>query len=265
MRQPRSRPLPRADPARGLGLRLRPRHERRRRVRRISAPQAPRRRQRRSDRRRSARSAIASMRTRSSVAALPAGLRWRLTAWVAGVMVVSAAVVFIVVYTDTGTQLQQPDRSRHHRRRRPARPGAASGQRSGAGRDRGRRPRYLRAQPYTASSTLLFVLVPSAQPASNHPEVFGGGAPSDGESRAEQAGRERRRGQRLLRPHLGYSIAPRPGRREDAHLLETRDQLGGSVRIVVGGRRAAHARRARPARGRARVRARRGRRARCSR
>ena len=38
--------------------------------------------------------------------ALPAGLRWRLTAWVAGVMAVSAAVVFFVVYQDTGAQLR---------------------------------------------------------------------------------------------------------------------------------------------------------------
>src|SRR5437588_11789945 len=39
-------------------------------------------------------------------AALPMGLRWRLTAWVAGVMLVAAAVVFLVVYQDTGSQLQ---------------------------------------------------------------------------------------------------------------------------------------------------------------
>ena len=38
--------------------------------------------------------------------ALPAGLRWRLTAWVAGVLLVSAAVVFFVVYQDTGSQLR---------------------------------------------------------------------------------------------------------------------------------------------------------------
>ena len=37
---------------------------------------------------------------------LPAGLRWRLTAWVAAVLLVSAAVVFFVVYQDTGSQLQ---------------------------------------------------------------------------------------------------------------------------------------------------------------
>ena len=34
------------------------------------------------------------------------GLRWRLTVWVAAVMLVAAAVVFLVVYQDTGSQLQ---------------------------------------------------------------------------------------------------------------------------------------------------------------
>ena len=38
---------------------------------------------------------------------LPQGLRWRLTAWVAAVMLVSVAVIFSVVYTDTGTELRQ--------------------------------------------------------------------------------------------------------------------------------------------------------------
>src|ERR1700735_1314636 len=53
---------------------------------------------------RSAPSAIGStMRSR-----LPntSGLRWRLTAWVAGVLLVSAAVMFVVIYQDTGDQLR---------------------------------------------------------------------------------------------------------------------------------------------------------------
>jgi len=43
---------------------------------------------------------------------LPTSLRWRLTAWVAGVMVLSAAVIFVVVYEETGARLRgQIDRS----------------------------------------------------------------------------------------------------------------------------------------------------------
>src|SRR5207248_9380323 len=92
--------------------------------------------------------------------ALPAGLRWRLTAWVAGVMLVSAAAVFVVVYKDTGAQLRsQIDRNISADTNELAQamlpfsgdspalvPAAAA--------------RYVRAQPYTASSTLLFLLVP---------------------------------------------------------------------------------------------------------
>ena len=42
---------------------------------------------------------------------IPGGLRWRLTGWVAAVMIVSVAVIFYVVYRDTGTELRaQMDR-----------------------------------------------------------------------------------------------------------------------------------------------------------
>lgn len=37
---------------------------------------------------------------------LPASLRWRLAAWVAGVMLVSAGAIFAVVYIDTGSELR---------------------------------------------------------------------------------------------------------------------------------------------------------------
>src|SRR5205807_7599568 len=64
--------------------------------------------------------------------------------------------------------------------------------------------RYVRAQPYTASSTLLFVLVPGAPTVSNHPEVFGG-PPEVGESVSEQQS-ENQEARSLLTPHLGYSV-----------------------------------------------------------
>src|ERR1700694_5618002 len=91
---------------------------------------------------------------------LPDSLRWRLTAWVAGVMLVSAAVIFVVVYRDTGSELRaQIDRDIV----------SDTSQLSQAlGALRGQRPhataaalaRYVRAQPYSASSTLLFAIVP---------------------------------------------------------------------------------------------------------
>ncbi|HUE25190.1 MAG TPA: HAMP domain-containing sensor histidine kinase [Solirubrobacteraceae bacterium] len=160
---------------------------------------------------------------------IPTGLRWRLTAWVAGVMLVSAAAVFVVVYTDTGTQISSQidreisgDLGQLAQALRPA-SGQAPAAIAGTARS------YLGAQPYTASSTLLFTLVPNAQTASNHPEVFGGG-PEPGESLAEQQD-ENRAGQRLQQPHLGYSVAhvPDVGR---MRLLERAINLGG-VRVVV--------------------------------
>jgi signal transduction histidine kinase len=160
---------------------------------------------------------------------MPAGLRWRLTAWVAGVMLVSAAAVFVVIYNDTGSQISsQIDRE----------VSADVGQLAQALRPAGGRTpaaiagtarAYLAAQPYTASSTLLFAVVPRAQTASNHPEVFGGGA-EPGESVAERQD-EALAGAKLLHPHLGYSVAhvPDAGR---MRVLARAIDLGG-VRVVV--------------------------------
>jgi two-component system, OmpR family, sensor kinase len=160
---------------------------------------------------------------------LPAGLRWRLTAWVAGVMLVSAAALFVVIYNDTGSQLSsQIDREISGdvgQLAQALRPATGETPAAIAATARG----YLSAQPYTASSTLLFALVPNAQTASNHPEVFGGGSEPQ-ESAAEQRD-EALAGRRLLQAHLGYSVAhvPDVGR---MRLLERTITLGG-VRVVV--------------------------------
>ncbi|HUA05983.1 MAG TPA: HAMP domain-containing sensor histidine kinase [Solirubrobacteraceae bacterium] len=161
--------------------------------------------------------------------ALPAGLRWRLTAWVAGVMVVSAAVVFLVVYQDTGAQLKSEidqDISGDTIQllqsvntlsgESPARIASAAA-------------RYIRAQPYDATSTLLFVLTP-VEHVSNHPELFGGGPPED-ETQAEQQV-ENAEGRKLLVPHVGYSTAQVPdvGR---TRIFEKRAEVG-NVQIVAG-------------------------------
>ena len=62
----------------------------------------------------------------------------------------------------------------------------------------------MRAQPYSSTSTLLFVLSPSAAPISNHPEVFGSPRPERGETEGEQAA-EDESGRKLRRTQLGYS------------------------------------------------------------
>jgi two-component system, OmpR family, sensor kinase len=169
------------------------------------------------------------MRTISS--SLPGGLRWRLTAWVAGVLLVSAVAVFIVVYQFTGSELRsQIDRdvssdtgqlSQALRSLRVRAPSDITGAAS----------RYMRAQPYSATSTLLFAIVPGAPTASNHPEVFGGPVADTGEPSDEQA-RENAAGRSLLMARLGYSTdrVPDVGR---ARIFERAVRVG-SIRVVVG-------------------------------
>ncbi len=163
--------------------------------------------------------------------ALPAGLRWRLTAWVAAVLLVSAAAVFIVVYRDTGTQIQNEidrdivgDVSQLAQALRPD-AGLNSTQLTRAAKN------YVLAQPYTANSTLLFVLIPGTPTVSNHPEVFGVGPPEAGESFAEQA-TENRSARAMRIPRGGFSnrYVPDVGR---TRILERRLRLGAGI-VTVG-------------------------------
>jgi two-component system, OmpR family, sensor kinase len=146
-------------------------------------------------------------------------------------MLVSALVVFFVVYQDTGSQLQgEIDRDikadtsqllqslQGLRGQTPARISAAA-----AG--------YVRGQSYTATSTLLFVLMPGVGTASNHPEVFGAAHPQLGETEADQL-RENAEGHKLELPRLGYWVArvPDVGR---MRIFEQRVDLG-SVQVVAG-------------------------------
>jgi signal transduction histidine kinase len=163
----------------------------------------------------------------------PAGLRWRLTAWVAGVMVIFAAVVFVVVYQDTGAQLRSQIRRdinddttqlsqalRSTLFSRPRQVTAAAAQ-------------YMRAQPYSATSTLLLTLVPGAPTASNHPEVFGGRNVDPGETASEQS-TENAEGRALAVPRLGYSTerVPDVG---PALILERAVKLGSFTAVVGAG------------------------------
>jgi two-component system, OmpR family, sensor kinase len=162
---------------------------------------------------------------------LRGGLRWRLTAWVAGVLLLSAAVIFVVVYRDTGDQLRaQIDRDIA---------GDAGQLKQSLFPLAGKTPqeialaarRYVHAQPFGSTSSLLFVLVPGAATTSNHPELFGSPYADDGETVAEQA-RENVLGRALLIPRLGYStrMAADVGK---VRFLERRVNVGG-LSVVVG-------------------------------
>lgn len=164
-------------------------------------------------------------------ALVPSGLRWRLTAWVAAVLLVSAAVVFIVVYQNTGARIRgQIDRDingdvvqlsqvlRPVGDRRPEQIAAVA-------------THYVQTQPYTATSTLLFVLIPGAPTASNHPEVFASASPEVGESPSEQ-NRENKSAHQLLTPRPGYS-SPHVADVGSTRILERRINLG-TTTVVVG-------------------------------
>jgi two-component system, OmpR family, sensor kinase len=162
---------------------------------------------------------------------LPSSLRGRLTAWVAGMLLVSAAVVFAVVYISTGSQIRgqidhdiRGDTSQLREALKPL-----------AGRPPGQiaavADRYVRAQPYSATSTLLFVRVPGAGTVSNHPEVFGASRAEGGESAGEQA-LENQAGELLRTARLGYSVrrVPDVGR---MRVLERPVKVGSTL-VVVG-------------------------------
>jgi signal transduction histidine kinase len=162
---------------------------------------------------------------------LPQSIRWRLTIWVAAVILASAAVTFVFVYSNTGTQLRaQVDRDlraetselvqflRPHRRQGADAVWMAS-------------QRYLRGQTYNAISTLLFVLVSGGRTASNHPELFEPAAPEVGETSHEQ-GQEIAEIRALSSPRIGYSNQSVPDAGQ-MRILERPVSLD-HVRVVVG-------------------------------
>jgi two-component system, OmpR family, sensor kinase len=162
---------------------------------------------------------------------LPQGLRLRLTGWVAAVLLVSVAVIFFVVYNDTGTELRaEIDRDvagDTNQLAQALRPLAGSDARTVSVDAQ----RYVGAQPFGSTSTLLFVLTPHAGAAFNHPEIVSPDREGTDESAAEEA-EEQQEAERLLSPHLGYSVmrVPDVGRMQ---ILE-RSVLVGGLRTVVG-------------------------------
>src|ERR1700744_4703451 len=115
------------------------------------------------------------------------GMRERLAVWVAGVVVVTTAVIFVVVYRETGIRLKaEIDRDVAGDATQLARTLAQP--RHGSERQLLAAARnYTRSQPYGQASALLYVLVPGVGTASNHPELFGATRPDDDESGAVQA------------------------------------------------------------------------------
>jgi two-component system, OmpR family, sensor kinase len=160
------------------------------------------------------------------------GLRWRLAAWVALVVLVSSGVTFVAVYRGTGTQLRrQIDQEIKGDTDELGHTLATAGARSPREVEAAA-TRYVRGQPFSASSTLLFALVGGAGVATNRPELFGSPAPDDGETLAEQR-QENRLAQRLLTARDGYDTLNLPDI-GDLRLLKRPVRVPGGPIVTVG-------------------------------
>jgi signal transduction histidine kinase len=147
-------------------------------------------------------------------------------------MLISVAIIFFVVYNDTGTEIRaQIDRDIS---------GDTNQLAQALGPYRNLKPAalskiargYVEAQPYGSTSTLLFVLIPGAQAAFNHPEVVVEGRGDETEEPVAEQHQEHRIAAPLLRPQLGYGDRPVPDV-GPTRILE-RTVRGGTGSIVVG-------------------------------
>jgi signal transduction histidine kinase len=162
----------------------------------------------------------------------PAGLRWRLAAWVAAVVLVCTGITFVAVYRGTGAQLRnQIDREVAGDATDLARNLTLSEDRSPPGVAEAA-TRYIGGQPFSASSTLLFAIVPGVGTSTNRPELFAGAKPDSGETVTEQAA-ENRLSTHLLTAGAGYSTLTLPDV-GDLRLLKRVAVIRGGLRVTVG-------------------------------
>ncbi|MGH2907673.1 MAG: sensor histidine kinase, partial [Solirubrobacteraceae bacterium] len=115
-------------------------------------------------------------------------LRWRLVAGFVATMLVVLAVVFVLVYEQTGSQLRARTDSDVRGDVTQLAEATRTLRASSAAELAHRLSRYISAQPYSTTSSLLFAIVVGRQAISNHPELLNLPTGSDRrESGAEQA------------------------------------------------------------------------------
>jgi two-component system OmpR family sensor kinase len=160
------------------------------------------------------------------------GLRWRLAGWVALVTLICIGITFGAVYGGTGSQLRhQIDQELGGDARELAHNlTLANANTSKKLSDAANR--YIKNQPFSASSTLLFAVVPGAGTSTNRPELFANVGPDPGESTPEQ-GLENRLSGRLLTAREGYStvLLPDVG---NLRLLKRSVRVPGGASVTVG-------------------------------
>ena len=163
---------------------------------------------------------------------VPRGLRWRLAGWVTLVTLLCTGAAFVAVYRGTGTQLRhQTDQEIEGDARELAHNLALARAHTNAQLSQAA-TRYVRDQPFSASSTLLFALIPGLAPSTNRPELFGQPQPDNGETAAEQA-QENRVSSQLLSVGPGYSTLALPDV-GNLRLLKRAVLVPGGLRATIG-------------------------------
>jgi two-component system OmpR family sensor kinase len=162
----------------------------------------------------------------------PGGLRWRLAGAVALVTLICTGIALAAVYRGTGSQLRhqisgeiEADESELAQHLLQARVRTAKQLSAVASH-------YIRNQPFKASSTLLFAIIPGVATSTNRPELFGTGAPDNGESTAAQ-GHEDRVAGGLLSAREGFSTLALNDV-GDVRLLKRTILVDRSFRVTVG-------------------------------
>ncbi len=163
---------------------------------------------------------------------VPAGLRWRLAGWIALVMLICTGIAFVAVYRGTGTQLRRQidqeisgDAAELAHNLTSARVRTPSGVARVASS-------YVHNQPFSASSTFLFAIVPGAGTATNRPELFAHARPDNGETQAEQA-QENRLSAQLLSVPPGYATLALPDV-GNLRLIKRVVHVRGGPRVTIG-------------------------------
>jgi len=104
----------------------------------------------------------------------PRSLRWRLTLALGAVLILAFVVTFYVVYRETDSRLRgEIDRALHTQAAAFSSFISPAGTEMTAAQIVRRAHVYLSAQPFSASSQLLYATVPGQRIATNEPELFG--------------------------------------------------------------------------------------------
>jgi two-component system OmpR family sensor kinase len=163
---------------------------------------------------------------------IPGGLRWRLAGWFTFVTLLCTAIGFVAVYGGTGTQLRGQIDSEIAGDAAELAHNLMAGHARTARQLSAAATRYIGDQPFSASSTLLFVLIAGVEPSTNRPELFGTPRPDEGETAGQQA-QENRLSDQLLTAADGYRTLALPDV-GDLRVLKRRVRVSAGLSVTVG-------------------------------